>query len=56
MTNKEKLSFILNDMDVPPFRKNDVGWLMRNISIRNADHPRINEAIDLIKKIAKGEQ
>lgn len=53
MTNEEKLESILNTMDIPPFRKNDMGWLMRNIKIRNDNHPQINEAIQLIKNINK---
>lgn len=53
MTNEERLEDILNTMDIPPFRKNDMGWLMRNIQIRNDNHPQIKEAIELIKNINK---
>lgn len=53
MTNQEKLENILNQMDIPPFRKNDMGWLMRNIRIRNENHPDIEEAVSLIKTINK---
>lgn len=53
MTNEDKLESILNTMDIPPFRKNDMGWLIRNITIRNNNHPQINEAIQLIKNINK---
>lgn len=53
MNNQEKLEEILKTMDVPPARKMDVGWLMRNIQIRNSEHPNINQAIDLIKEIQK---
>lgn len=53
MNDEETLETILNDMDIPPFRKNDLGWLIRNIQIRNSDHPKINEALNLIKTINK---
>lgn len=53
MNDEETLETILNDMDIPPFRKNDLGWLIRNIQIRNSNHPKINEALNLIKTINK---
>lgn len=53
MNNQEKLENILNQMDIPQFRKNDMGWLMRNIRIRNQNHPDIEEAVSLINTINK---
>lgn len=52
MTQKqEQLVDILKTMDIPPFRFNDLGWLSRNITIRNFGHERINEARQLIKEL-----
>lgn len=52
MKNKqEQLSEILNQMDIPPFRFNDLSWLSRNITIRNVGHEKINEARQLIKEL-----
>lgn len=53
MSNQEELENILNTMDIPPVRKNDMGWLMRNIQIRNNEHPDIDRALTLIKAINK---
>ena len=37
-------------MDIPPVRISDLGWLMRNLAIRNQDHPDFAEAMSLIKR------
>ena len=47
----------LDTMDVPPFRKEftptNVRWLLRNLRIRNAQHPDINEVIAALKGAAR---
>ena len=53
MNNQEELENILNTMDIPHVRKNDIGWLMRNIQINNSKHPDIDRALTLIKAISK---
>lgn len=34
---------------VPSERKMDGPWLLRNLVIRNADHPRLGEVLKVIK-------
>lgn len=40
---------ILDTMDVPPKRKEDMRWLSRNLFIRNSKHPKFKKAMELIK-------
>ena len=49
---------ILNEMDVPDMRKdlNKIGnlrWLQRNLLIRNGNHPRAVEVVEVIAKMAR---
>lgn len=50
---KETLDSILDTMDVPKGRRNDLQWLLRNLAIRNGQHPRYAEAVLLIKKLLR---
>jgi len=54
----DELIEILNNMDIPAIRKEatktNARWLLRNIRVRNGDHPRIDEVVDLLKDIARG--
>jgi hypothetical protein len=53
--NKKRLMEILDDMDIPEFRKSNVNggpdllWLSRNMFIRNSEHKNFLEAIELIR-------
>jgi hypothetical protein len=40
-----RLQEILSTMDVPQARLMDFGWLMRNLTIQNALHPDLDEAL-----------
>lgn len=55
--NEDKLALerILESMDVPPARKEDLRWLSRNIAIRNWQHPQFNEATALISALLRSE-
>ena len=49
---------ILNEMDVPETRKNlnelaNLRWLQRNLLIRNGNHPRAVEVVEVIAKMAR---
>lgn len=48
--NARRIQEILNTMDIPEKRKNDWGWIRRNIGIQNQSHPDLNELLSLIKK------
>ena len=50
------LKEILSTMNVPEMRRDisneaNVRWLSRNIFINNPDHPRLEEALKIIKKL-----
>lgn len=47
----DQLESLLNGMDVPSFRKRKVAWLRRNLAVRNSDHNRFNEAMELINEL-----
>ena len=56
---KSQLVEILEEKDLPETRKNindssNLPWLIRNISIRNGNHPRCRKAFKLIKSLMKG--
>lgn len=51
-----ELQDALNGMDIPQMRKRDIGWLNRNISINNSNHPNFLKATWLIKQIMKEEK
>ena len=62
MTNQDELHLevlvIIEDMDIPEMRKdlNKLGnlrWLQRNLLIRNRNHPRATEAVEMIAKMAR---
>ena len=62
-TRKEaenKLRQALQSMDVPSgrttyFSQHNFRWLQRNLAINNADHPKLNEALALVKFLIKDE-
>ena len=56
MTSKDlqsDLLELLSEMDIPLLRreltKSSVRWLLRNVRIRNSDHPKLDEVIDALK-------
>ena len=54
MTDQERLSEILETMDVPKLRRDvteaaNKRWLLRNLKARNGQHPDIGEAMSLLK-------
>lgn len=48
-----RLRKILETMDLPAMRVSslDRGWLLRNIAVRNQNHPDFEEAFGLLKKL-----
>lgn len=46
----KEIENIVKEMDIPSGRISDLNWLSRNLGIRNASHPRFDEAMQLIKK------
>jgi hypothetical protein len=58
LQRKAQVLEILNEMDVPDKRKdlNKIGnlrWLQRNLLIRNGNHPRAVEVVEVIAKMAR---
>ncbi len=53
-----ELLVIIEDMDIPEMRKDlnklaNLRWLQRNLMIRNGNHPRATEAVEMIAKMAQ---
>lgn len=55
MRETARLTEILDGMDVPEARKKDLGWLRRNLAVRNGGHPDCGEALGLIRFISNAE-
>lgn len=55
MPLKDVMHFLelLNEMDVPEDRKDDLDWLNTNLHVRNKDHPKFEEANDLLDKLLR---
>ena len=49
-----ELHQIMTTMDVPPMRRLDLGWLQRNIHVRNFAHPQFEHALELIRRLKYG--
>ena len=56
MTGRVCLKLILDKMDVPENRKMDWGWLIRNLGVRNKEHPDFEQAIKVIKSLQWSEK
>lgn len=50
----DKTIEVLNAMDIPAFRKeltpSNIRWLLRNIRVRNGQHPDIEEVVATLKE------
>jgi len=56
---KAELAGILEEMDIPEFRKHlnrfgNLRWLSRNMLIRNTNHPKGLQAIRIVMKLMRG--
>lgn len=51
MTKEQRLQELLAEMDVPSSRVRDWNWLLRNLGIRNRNHPEYRDTILLIKEM-----
>ena len=55
------LTDLLEHMDVPAMRRDlssadNVTWLLRNLRVRNGDHPHIDKAVTALKTLARGKR
>ena len=50
--NRRRLLEILATMEIPEMRmeRRDWKWMMRNISVRNGEHPDLKEAVQLLRE------
>ena len=50
----DKIIETLETMDVPAFRKeltpSNIRWLLRNLRVRNGEHPDIDEVVTVLKE------
>jgi hypothetical protein len=49
----QALDECLKSFDVPEMRKKDLGWLQRNLAIRNIDNPSFSFTMGLIVKLLR---
>jgi hypothetical protein len=49
----DQIEIITTKMDIPILRRRDVRWLIRNVGVRNSDHPDFLKLIDLLKQAIK---
>jgi hypothetical protein len=49
----EQLRDLTIGMDLPAFRRTDPKWLLKNLAIRNADHPNFSKAKELVEDLVK---
>ena len=50
-----KLEYLLDTeegLQIPTLRRKDYMWLLRNFSIRNSEHPKFEQIMGLLRKIA----
>ena len=52
MEGRKRLLEILATMEIPELRmdRRDWKWMMRNISVRNSEHPDLKEAVQLLRE------
>ena len=51
--DSDRLADILSEMDVPVTRRGDLGWLSRNLAVRNASHKDFDEATQIIRRLMR---
>ena len=56
----EELNTLLLSFKIPILNRDlssarNVNWLLRNLPIQNKEHPKLNEAMDKLTKLAKNE-
>ena len=56
--SNEVLERVLLEMDIPDMRRDlsrasNIRWLLRNIRVRNGNHPRIVEVLDKLKVLLR---
>ena len=54
----EDLEGVLLEMDIPDMRRDlsrasNLRWLLRNIRVRNGNHPRVVEVLDKLKVLLR---
>ncbi len=51
MSDAEKVELckILQTMDIPISRLDDIFWIQRNLSIKNKNNPNLKRALELVK-------
>ena len=52
---RRRLLEILETMEIPDMRmaRRDWKWMMRNILVKNSEHPDLKEAVQLLKEAIK---
>jgi len=50
---KAELVSITKKMDLPDFRRKNPRWLVRNMVVRNAEHPQYGRAQEIAKELLR---
>lgn len=50
---QQELRLLLAEMECPPDRFEDLGWLSRNLGIRNRNHRNYPLAMELVKRLMR---
>ena len=45
---KKQIQELLTTLDIPKLRRDDIGWLKRNLFIRNGDNPNCAKVLKLL--------
>lgn len=49
----DELKVILDTMDIPALRRNDILWMSRNLQFKNKEHADFDQAMLLIRLLIK---
>jgi hypothetical protein len=55
---RKRLLEILATMEIPQMRleRRDWRWMMRNIGVRNSEHPNLKETVKLLREAIEDDQ
>lgn len=47
----DELDKLLDGMDIPEMRRHDTSWLLRNLHVRNGNHPNYHAAREEVVRV-----
>jgi hypothetical protein len=49
----DQLNELMAGMDLPSYRKEDPKWLLKNLAVRNSEHPNFSKAKEMLRSLVK---